>query len=321
LNKKNTNKESMLLLIGTLPEPIGGVSIHTERLLFFLKKNNFNHSFYDYKKNSFKRGVKLFFNSKLIHIHANNQLFLFLMSLLCFMFFKKLIITVHGEYNCKGRLDNFLESMSMTLSSVPILLNEIDYNKVKILNSQSLMITSFIPPLKQPDLSIDVVGKIKNLKNLTKSIFCSNAYMLAYDFNGKEIYGITELINFFNNNIDFGFIFSDPSGDYSNYFNSNNIILNKNIIVINKSHSFFKVLELSDCFVRNTTTDGDSISLREALFLNKETYATNCVQRPKGVNILTDLSLLIKDNNNNINHVQNNGAEDLLKLYKSLLID
>ena len=78
----------MLLLIGTLPMPIGGVSIHTERLLLFLKKNNFNHCFYDYKKSSLKRGVKFFFKSKLIHIHANNQLFLFLISLLCFIFFK-----------------------------------------------------------------------------------------------------------------------------------------------------------------------------------------------------------------------------------------
>lgn len=311
----------MLLLIGTLPMPIGGVSIHTERLLLFLKKNNFNHSFYDYKKSSLKRGVKFFFKSKLIHIHANNQLFLFLISLLCFIFFKKLIITVHGEYNCKGRFENFLESMSMILSSVPILLNEIDYGKVKILNSQSLMITSFIPPIKQPDLSTDVISKINNLKNSTKSIFCSNAYKLAYDFNGKEIYGIKELINFFNNNTDFGFVLSDPSGDYSNYFNSSDIKLNENIIIISNNHSFFKVLELSDCFVRNTSTDGDSISIREALFLNKKTFATNCVQRPKGVNILTDLSHLIENNHSNINHVQHNGAEDLLKLYKSILVD
>lgn len=321
MNKKIKNKESMLLLIGTLPMPIGGVSIHTERLLLFLKKNNFNHSFYDYKKSSFKRGVKFFFKSKLIHIHANNQLFLFLISLLCFIFFKKLIITVHGEYNCKGWFENFFESMSMILSSVPILLNEIDYGKVKILNSQSLMITSFIPPIKQPDLSTDVITKINNLKNSTKSIFCSNAYKLAYDFNGKEIYGIKELINFFNNNTDFGFVLSDPSGDYSNYFNSSDIKLNENIIIINNNHSFFKVLELSDCYVRNTSTDGDSISIREALFLNKKTFATNCVQRPKGVNILTDLSHLMENNHSNINHVQHNGAEDLLKLYKSILVD
>lgn len=321
MNNKIYKKKSKLLLIGTLPVPIGGVSIHTKRLLLFLKKNNFNHSFYDYKKSSFKRGANLFFKSKLIHIHANNQLFLFLISLLCFVFFKKLIITVHGEYNCKGWFENFLESISMILSSVPILLNEIDYNKVKILNSQSKMITSFIPPIKEPDLSVDITNKIKNLKNSTKSIFCSNAYKLAYDFNGKEIYGIIELIDFFNNNIDFGFILSDPSGDYSNYFNSNNIKLNKNILIINESHSFFKVLESSDCFIRNTSTDGDSISVREALFLNKKTFATNCVQRPKGVHILTDLSLLIKNNFNNINHVQYNGAKDLLKLYKSILVD
>lgn len=311
----------MLLLIGTLPLPIGGVTIHTERLLLFLKKNNFNHNFYDYKKSSFIIGVNYFLKSKLIHIHANNQLFLFFISLLCLLSFKKLIITVHGEYNCKGWFENFLESMSLKLAYIPILLNEIDYAKVKILNDKSLMITSFIPPTNQPDLSLHIINEIKIIKNSTKSLFCSNAYKLAYDFNGKEIYGIVELIKFFNNNIDFGFILSDPSNDYSNYFKSNNIKLNKNIFIINESHSFFKVLELSDCFVRNTSTDGDSISIREALFLNKKTFATNCVQRPKGVHILTDLTLLIKNNFNNVNHVQHNGAKDLLKLYKNILVD
>lgn len=309
------------LIISTLPPPIGGVSIHTQRLLLFLKKNNFNYSFYDYKKSSFKKGLKLFLKAKMIHIHASNQIFIFLISFFSFILWKKIIITVHGEYNCRGWFLNFLESMSMIISSAPILLNETDYDKVKILNKKSLIITSFIPPMDKQDLSIDITNKIIDIKKWTKSVFCTNAYRLRFDINGNEVYGIKELINFFNNNIDFGFVLSDPSGEYNSYINSNNIKLNSNIIIIANNHSFFKVLELSDCFIRNTTTDGDSISIREALFLNKKTFATDCVQRPNGVNILTNLSILTEDySNDNLttNHMQPNGAEDLLMLYKTI---
>ena len=313
-----------ILIIGTLPLPIGGVTIHTQRLITFLKNNNFKYNFFDYKKSSFIRGLSLFFKSKWIHIHAYNQFFLLIVSILSFIFFKKIIITVHGEYNCKGWFINFLESISLIISSVPILLNELDHNRVKKINKNSLLISSFIPPMEEPSLSISTIDKITNLKNNTKSIFCSNAYKLVYDYNGMEIYGIIELINFFNNNANFGFVLSDPSDTYSSYFNRQNIKLNDNIIVINGNHSFFKVLELSDSFIRNTITDGDSISVREALFLNKKVFATNCVNRPNDVILLTKLSILIDDiyiNNSMHNSIQNNGAIELLNLYKLKLKD
>ena len=308
-----------ILIIGTLPLPIGGVTIHTQRLITFLKNNNFKYNFFDYKKSSFIRGLSLFFKSKWIHIHANNQIFIIIITILSCIFFKKLIITVHGEYNCKGWFINLLESISLIISSVPILLNELDYNRVKKINKNSLLISCFIPPMDEPSLSTSTIDKITNLKNNTKSIFCSNAYKLVYDYNGMEIYGIIELIQFFNNNANFGFILSDPSGTYSSYFDSENIQLNDNIVVINVNHSFFKVLELSDSFVRNTTTDGDSISIREALFLNKKVFATNCVNRPNDVILLSKLSILIDDinmNHSTHNSIQNNGAIELLNLYK-----
>jgi hypothetical protein len=308
-----------ILIIGTLPLPIGGVTIHTQRLITFLKNNNFKYNFFDYKKSHFTKGLSLFFKSKWIHVHANNQIFIIIITILSCIFFKKLIITVHGEYNCKGWFINLLESISLIISSVPILLNELDYNRVKKINKNSLLISCFIPPMDEPSLSTTIIDKITNLKNNTKSIFCSNAYKLVYDYNGMEIYGIIELIQFFNNNANFGFILSDPSGTYSSYFDSENIQLNNNIVVINGNHSFFKVLELSDSFVRNTTTDGDSISIREALFLNKKVFATNCVNRPKDVILLTKLSILIEDvytNNSTHNSIQKNGAIELLKLYK-----
>ena len=60
-----------------------------------------------------------------------------------------------------------------------------------------------------------------------------------------------------------------------------------------------QILKQTECLIRFTTTDGDSISVREALFLNKSVIASNVVERPVGVTTVNlnkdDLSILIKN--------------------------
>jgi hypothetical protein len=42
-------------------------------------------------------------------------------------------------------------------------------------------------------------------------------------------------------------------------------------------------MQLSDIIVRPTNTDGDSLTIREGLFLNKKVLASDVVKRPEGV--------------------------------------
>ena len=44
------NRKKEILIIGCLPPPIGGLSIHVERLLNVLKAENIEYSFIDYLK-------------------------------------------------------------------------------------------------------------------------------------------------------------------------------------------------------------------------------------------------------------------------------
>ena len=50
------------------------------------------------------------------------------------------------------------------------------------------------------------------------------------------------------------------------------------------------MLKISDVFIRNTSTDGDSLSLREAINLNINCYATDVVDRPVGTIIYSSLN-------------------------------
>lgn len=272
-----------LLIVGTIPPPIGGVTIYTERLLKSLDIDSFDYKFFDYKKDSFLNGLKFFFQAKIIHLNLNNPLFLFCIILFSKILNKRTILTLHCEYNVHYSLMNYFEKYSLILADFPLVLNNSDLQKVKTLNSNTRMISSFIPFHIQSCLDQDIVSSIMGIKNCTEFVFSTNANKLAYNNNGLEIYGIIELVNYFNSNSKYGLIVSDPSGQYSNYFKINNFNLNKNILLIQRQHSFINVLMHTDGLIRNTITDGSSISIFESLYLGKPVFATPCVPRPDGV--------------------------------------
>ena len=51
---------------------------------------------------------------------------------------------------------------------------------------------------------------------------------------------------------------------------------------IDQPHSYFELLKNVDVFVRNTSTDGDALSVKEALYLNKPALCSDVVDRPAG---------------------------------------
>ena len=51
------------------------------------------------------------------------------------------------------------------------------------------------------------------------------------------------------------------------------------------SEEFCPILTISDLFLRPTLTDGDAVSIREALYLGVPVVASNAVKRPEFVNL------------------------------------
>ena len=102
--------------------------------------------------------------------------------------------------------------------------------------------------------------------------------------------------------------------------------LEKNILIWEESLSFVRLILESDLVLRATNTDGDALSLREALFFEKTVIASDVVDRPAGTVLFrnrdaNDLAKKIEENVNNIGverkHVTNNFANDYLKIYYS----
>ena len=318
-------KSFPLSIIGRVPPPIGGVTIHTKRLLEYLKQNNFFYTFYDLKLISLSSFIKLLFKSRVCHLHANNPLFILAFTLLCKLFKTKSIITIHGNIGYHNLILSFFEKLALILSDIPIVLNNFSYKTSITLNKRTQLITSFIAPRYDTTLSEQYKKNIKRLRRNKLKIFCTNAFDYVFDSDNNEIYGIKDLIDFFKDKNNLVLLISDPSSSYYSSFRdiTRN---NSNILFLTESHSFSEVVKISDCFIRNTSTDGDSLSIKESLYFGTPVIASDCVDRPKEVILfkygsITTLGKSIEYFlNNEFNFIKpKEGGHKLLNLYKSFL--
>ncbi|WP_195351044.1 hypothetical protein [Bacteroides nordii] len=169
--------------------------------------------------------------------------------------------------------------MAVWLSDYPIVINQNSYLKAFKINKKTLLMSAYIPSMSNEKLSNNIVGMIEKMKSRYEFICISNAYNFSLGKDGEEIYGITELVTFFREENEYGFVLSDPSGEYSKRF----IDVPDNIFIINKPHPFVEVLKYVDCYIRYTSTDGDSLSIHEAIDSGSFVIATDVVDRPTEV--------------------------------------
>ena len=273
-----------ILILGKIPPPIGGVTVHTSRLLNSLEKDGILFKFFKLDFVNLLLFPFYVINYSCVHVHSSNPLVRLYVMIICKIYGKYGIVTIHGNLNrFKLRIKNWIDKKTIQIANKPITLNFSSLELAKKINLHAEIVSSFIPPDESKEyLPQSNTQFINSMRAKYDIIFCTNASNLSYDKKGNEIYGITELIDFFGNHTQFGLVFSDPSGAYKNEFEKHNLSISDNIYIINGSHSFYKVMKLSDASIRNTSTDGDSISVKESLFLNKRTFTTDVVSRPIG---------------------------------------
>ncbi|MBK8971678.1 MAG: hypothetical protein IPM37_10010 [Hahellaceae bacterium] len=209
--------------------------------------------------------------------------------------------------------------LAIKLSSFPILLNAKSFKLGSRLNTNAVLSSAFISSESKKDLQDVTVEEIYELKK-SRILFATNAYAVSFDKNDKGIYGIFDLLTIFGSSNGVGLVISDPSSSYRNEINKRGVTVPGNVVMISYQHDFNSVLDLVDGFIRNTTTDGDSISVHEALYKNKLTLCSSCVDRPKGAVVyqnLDELREILKcpDELSVAAYVMPNSVQQLVRLY------
>jgi len=282
--------KNKILILGKLPQPVGGVTIHVSRLLKTLKNRGFNAFHFVDLREAFSGKIFLeIVRHRVIHLHVSTPYFQFFVAALCRVLRKRLIVTYHGNWGRFGIRKNMAVKLSSCLAFIPIVLNKESLNKAQKWNRNATIIPAFIPPVEVGLLSKKITGALTDLRSRYQYLLCTNASNLTFDKNDEEIYGISGLIDNISHTSCCALIISDPSGANKKYIEKKRKKMPDNILFIIEEHAFCNILSYSDAFIRNTTTDGDSVSIHEAIMYGVPVFASDCVSRPSQCRLFKDV--------------------------------
>lgn len=299
-------KKINVLITGPMPPPAGGISIHLQRLQHLLK-HEFNLDFIDESSSKNKlyfniKSLNLFvylkkiIHSDLVFIHSGNRLFKKLHIIAGKLFGKKVIITVHGYGKKRSLLFRIYDQLVFNLANKIILVNPEIRQKLNLNENKIVIKNAFLPPVlsEEPNLSNAIETRLIAAKQQNKTIICANASRLD-SFNGEDLYGLDMSIEATKMLVDAGipvdviFIVSSLDTGEEKFQKAQNLIqqyqIQSSFFLINEKASFVKLIEQSDMVIRPTNTDGDSLTIREGLYLNKIVLASDVVKRPDGTKL------------------------------------
>jgi len=278
-----SEKQQNLLIIGTLPSSagVGGVTVHVERILQYLDKQKYPYTLFDYKKESFHTVIRRIWQSKAVHIHVCNPYYMFLITLVCSLFNKKYFLTLHGKYTPEIQHPWAIIKYAIKHALVPIVLNKDSYEVCWKINSNTSLIPAFIPPQIKEVLEPEIIKLVEEIHKRGNMAVVTYGFDDNIDINGNEIYGINFLVSFFSEHPKYELIVVNPTGNYEKKYRKGV----EHVHIIGHPLPLYELFKIVDMFVRNTSKDGDSLSVKEALYLRRRVLCTDVVDRPRGVQL------------------------------------
>ena len=312
-------KKAKLLVIGVIPPPIGGVTVYVERLLKWLRNYGVANNYVDIRKDSLFKVFFYIVRSEIVHINISHPIAIFVLVIFSRLAAAKVIVTVHGNLPDYVKIKKFFMFMALRFSNKVLVLNKKSLETSVSLNQSTMLVSTYLPPdedVMDPAGLSDIISQIIASNKIVVS---TNAFDLSFDKNNKEIYGITDLIQWATFH-DYFLVVSDASGNYFSWIEKNYPdLLNSNILFVSFPHRFIVLLEYVDYFIRNTTTDGDSVSVYEALAAGVTVYATNCVSRPDNVLVYDRLESVVLSGEISSNIIKPvNSIQEIIGIYDSM---
>lgn len=208
----------------------------------------------------------------------------------------RIVLSVHSlreDLNKLGFTEKFFMKFTVKNAHFFIVMN--DVIKAKLIEAgcsfgKIEIIPAFLPPEEKESDFSEIPGEVWDFIESRSPVLSANAFMIRF-FNNEDLYGIDlciELCGMLKEHFpQIGFVFSLPNIGDDKYFEKMNQLIEKktlrdNFLFITKPYAFYPILKKSDVFIRPTNTDGDALSIRESLFYNVPTIASNVIARPEG---------------------------------------
>lgn len=296
-------KNKKILLIGPYPPPFGGVSIHIKRLKPLLagrfdvdvidearvKKDNI----FNIRSLKIGRYLQKVLAADIVHIHSGLLSLRILHYLAASLFFKKRIITIHGYEPGRGVVERVLDKIMLRTCNKTIFVSREIAGRFNV--KQYLIKDAFLPPDlgAEEEIPAPVKNWVNEKRGLGYQVCSANAWRLD-SHNNEDMYGLDLCIAAAselkkkNEKVAFVFVVCEDTGiikleKYRQLIRE--FGLEDCFLLFEAPLSFIRLIGDSDIVLRPTNTDGDALTVREALFFGKTVIASDVVMRPAGTRL------------------------------------
>ncbi|WP_136526671.1 glycosyltransferase family protein [Geomonas ferrireducens] len=303
------NSSPKLLIVGRVPPPYGGVSVHLYRLTEYLKMAGFPFQFCDLSGSSNSNFINcnnlfrltwalIARRYSVVHCHASNPLLVILIGLVSALLNRKAIYTLHGEGNlltCENGsfpLKTVLRFVLRRATRI-ITINSNCYTRACQLVSSSdkiLQMPAYLPPTPSEFISQPISDRIEEFLLEHSVCFASqgtfgNKYqgldLYRFDLMAEALLKLREtvstagLISFISQTL-------DPAARDEVFGLRQKMGLDHHWLILENFGSALPIYLRCKAFIRPTMSDGDSLSIRECLDLGIPVIASDAVPRPDG---------------------------------------
>jgi glycosyltransferase involved in cell wall biosynthesis len=341
-------KKINLLFTGPLPPPAGGISIHIWRLKNLLE-DEFNIDFIDeasqHKKEFYNIRsfwplpyLKKMMKADVVFIHSGSRILKKTHLLFGKLMGKKMIVTMHGYRKSKLYIRKLDASIYRQADKI-ILVNEELFNKMPLPAEKCVVKHAFLPPVMkfEPPLPETVKTWIETARNNNQVLICANASRLDLH-NNEDLYGLDMCLEackrMVANGFPVNFVYTVSALDAGadRFQKSLEFIkaekLENHFLLIHERLSFVRLIENCDIVLRPTNTDGDALTVREAIYLGKKILASDIVARPEGTSLfktrnvddmVMQLETLVRPDSYQLKGNTIAGNQDYRKFYADLI--
>jgi glycosyltransferase involved in cell wall biosynthesis len=304
-------------LFGGYPPPYGGVSVHIERLHRYLWAHDLPCRVWDTYRKTYRpeQGIRplgkpkllsylwrmMTGKAKVVHIHTSRNAIRVLSAIACKLGGKKLVITVHGSSLASGfgagsnAMSRSLTRWAMRRASHVFAVNE-DIHRlcldIGVGPDRVTTLPAFIP-LPAEDVSADnLPGQVADFIDNHGPTLVGAGWFGAV-INGKDVYRFDVMLRALARlreqfpNIGQVILVSGTHDEEARQYVTDlqaELGLDEAVLFVDgvNTEVACSIYDACDVFVRPTTSDGDSVALREALHLGKPSVVSDAIPRPAG---------------------------------------
>lgn len=309
-------KGAKILLFGSFPPPIGGVSIHVKRLFYLLKEKGYRISLVDLGKNYKLPGLKwllIFFkimttSFDILHVHRVDEKTIKIISWCKRLKSFKLYVTLHNERLFSKETNLSTEILNRYFSLVDTLIvvgshivSDVEKN-ISAPLSRIIVKNSFIPPILSLETTLrkELPEDLLSFIASRQPVINSSAFKINF-FEGVDLYGLdlcVELVRMLKEEYpNIGFVFAiaayEEAKEYQNKINLKikEYNLEANFFFLKGQHLIWPSFRLYDLTVRPTYRDGFGITVAESLAVGCPVVASDVCNRAEGTIIFKNRDL------------------------------